>query len=303
MSHLTVFVYSRLAGIDFCSTPWGHLQHGVDGFSMFKFIGGDRYGPYISLSKENAQGITVLKADRIMQYPNADRHDSGFVSSVRSIARRHYLSSSATKPPLKYFDDRYINVAIHVRRGDIMNKHLFGSKYEFRTIHDKDYLSCARGLVEHLNSTSTISGTGRLQKRLAFHIFSDGLKEDLHALSLGITRLNVGGSPTTLHLNSLPSGSSPSAVTQALKLTFHHLVNADILIISRSSLSQAAAFLREFDVNVRSGAVVQHSSNFWERKLTLVPAAFGYSPHDTAIPHSGGALWGDIESMISAISC
>ena len=300
MSHISVFVYSRFAGIDFCSTPWGHLQHGIDGRTMFGFVGGARYGPMTAHLRQRGSGVTPIQADRIMRFPNALYRDEAFVASVRSLVREHYFASPEERPPLRFFDEAYLNVAIHVRRGDIMNSQLFGGKYEFRRVPDEAYLSCVGAILGRTNATATNPGSGsRPARPLAFHIFTDGQKHELSALAKAITRLNLGGSPTTLHESN--NRIAPEAATYALKSTFHHLVKADVLLMSRSSLSQAAAFVRPYEPKLSSyGNLLP---NGFHRGITFVPAAFGYSPRREGVEHSGGALWGDVEKLLFAIPC
>ena len=225
MSHIAVFVYSRLAGIDFCSTPWGNLQHGVDGRTMFNFIGGAFYGPHVSPFKPNQRGITVLQANRIMQYPYSARRDLPFVASVRYLVRRHYFSSTDERPRLRFFDSANRNVAIHVRRGDIMDTQLFGKKYDFRRIPDESYVSCVSAILSNATENAG-SRQGSPAKPFAFHLFSDGQKHDLGTLAKIITDLNPTGPPTELHEKL--KGANIKAATDDLKVTFHHLVSADV---------------------------------------------------------------------------
>lgn len=130
--------------------------------------------------------------------------DAYFNKDLLSLLKGRYYSTPKNKIP--YFENNVVNVAVHIRRGDVTNTGPMG-----QWKNDEYYLSIMKRIrKEH--------------PRVIFHIFSEGKEEEFTKFrSLG----------TVLHLN------------EDIKTTFHALVSADILVTSKSAFSYTAALLSD----------------------------------------------------------
>ena len=52
---MSVFSWAKLAGKPFCVTPWTRMAHGANASSMFKLVGGHRYGPITTAQTASMQ--------------------------------------------------------------------------------------------------------------------------------------------------------------------------------------------------------------------------------------------------------
>ena len=124
---------------------------------------------------------------------------------IQEELRSWYASSP--KPAL-YFQPEMLNVAVHVRRGDLMR-----GPHRSRVIPNARYvraMSEVRALFPN--------------RAVAFHIYSEGDERAGRKEFAEFLRI----SDAALHLN------------EDVFSTFHHLVSADVLILSRSSFSYLA---------------------------------------------------------------
>ena len=139
-----------------------------------------------------------------------------FHPTTRNMARRRYYAIPKPTPHL-YNTSRRI-VAIHVRRGDAMGEPL-------RYVPDEHYIECARHLAHEIGATHLAS---------AIHVFTDG---NLSTIEPILRAVRTAVQPTTsLEVHTNASGLDVTTV-------FHHLVVADVLILSKSSFSASAAAL------------------------------------------------------------
>jgi hypothetical protein len=113
--------------------------------------------------------------------------------------------------PSKYMPDpSVLNVAVHIRRGDISSlKDKDFQQWERRWISDEYYLNALQDVIRTIGEVP-----------FKVHIFSDGTEHELSAFSVVPHRI--------FHLREEPS------------VTFHALTSADILILSSSSFSICA---------------------------------------------------------------
>ncbi|KAL1518549.1 hypothetical protein AB1Y20_002838 [Prymnesium parvum] len=126
-------------------------------------------------------------------------------SGTDAIARIRAHYFATPRPALKYFAAARKTVAVHVRRGDVTPKD------EQRWTSIEQIAACVEKVLDEL------------QQPAAVHVFSDGSAEQL----AGLERFNA-----TVHLRD------------NVKAAFHHMVQADALVMAKSSLSGTAAILR-----------------------------------------------------------
>ena len=122
---------------------------------------------------------------------------------ILNLLQEIYFSSS--KPNLLY-NKNTNNIAVHIRRGDVNPQ-----KYPSRFISNQTYIDLIKKL--DLNN-STI------------HIFSEGKDSDFCDI-----------------VKSFPKTSFVMHLNENIQLTFHYLVMADVLILSKSSFSYCAALI------------------------------------------------------------
>ncbi len=113
------------------------------------------------------------------------------------------------------YDTSVFNVAIHIRRGDVL-------RVPNKFIPNEYFLR----LMTQLNTMFSVQKVQKAQK-VHYHVFSDGKKGEF-------PEFNIGDN-TFLHLDDeIPAGS-----------TLHHLIKADMLIMSKSKFSFYAGLVTE----------------------------------------------------------
>lgn len=124
------------------------------------------------------------------------------------ILRTRYWEARRKHPISCFFDTTKLNVAIHIRRGDVTSN----SSAKDRWMNMKVYTNV-------INQIRNASGDC-----VVFHIYSDGTIEDLKRL--------IDLPDIILHLQ------------EDVFSTFHHMVLADVLVASKSSFSALAGHLQ-----------------------------------------------------------
>ena len=198
----------------FCGRRWRSMQHNVNAYAMYDFVGGALYGP-------PASGSTVQIRSAALKYALDFR--------TRGLARRHY--DATAKPPLHWYTEKRLNVALHVRRGDAM---LAKYRNTTRWTGDKYYVNCIRHMAQSLDGYSGAPA--------AFHIFSDGTRSQLE--SLASDAMAFLKTDQSLHVHTARGHESRADTTRHTQMVFHHLVSADLLVAGGgSAFGRAAALL------------------------------------------------------------
>ena len=140
---------------------------------------------------------------------------------IEKIRKCYY---SNVKPDISdiYKPDKF-NVAIHVRRGDVS-----ATKYPSRYTSNEEYIRLIKNQMWPEN--------------VQFHLFSEGVKEDFEKFTIEFPNIQ-------LH------------ISENIQKTFHLLVEADHLIISKSSFCYCAALL---NINKVDGTFIK---NWWHKPL------------------------------------
>lgn len=156
---MSVFAYTIAMNVTFCTTPWTHVQHGVDALdagngaaTMFDFVGGPLYGPPALPSTRKIESL----------YSDFATYATG-----RVYEKIRALYNASPRPPLRYFtrSDGVKSIAVHVRRGDVTPKD------PERWTNVSDISSCLSKVIEEFAGANT-----------SVHIFSDGTTEQLAGL-------------------------------------------------------------------------------------------------------------------------
>lgn len=141
---------------------------------------------------------------------------------VLQIIRACYYSN-----PKPSIDDIYLpntyNVAVHIRRGDVNIQ-----KYPTRFTSNTEYIN----MLKNINIID--------KNNVVFHIVSEGNPDDFHDIIKEFPNIQ-------LHLGI------------NIQKTFHLLVKADLLIMSKSSFCYCAALLNENKIN---GTIIR---NWWHK--------------------------------------
>ena len=124
------------------------------------------------------------------------------------ILRDRYWQARQQYPVRCLFDSTQLNVAIHIRRGDVSSN----SSAKDRWADIQIYVNVINQIAEHYRHP------------VMFHIYSDGTKENLRPVT------NLPN--TVLHLRDNVFD------------TFHHMVLADVLVVGKSSFSALAGYLQ-----------------------------------------------------------
>ena len=217
---IDVFVFSVVAGRTFCHYPWWKMEHGQKPAAMFEFVGGPNWGPRACADTFAMQHYAHHKVPREWGYGESRRFAQEQLGAafIRREVRRRYLSTP--KPPLSWFTPAggaeaggaTVQIALHLRQGDIL-KH---SYHAWRRVGSDEALACVRF------ASAALGGTAASHQRL--HVMSEGEEAGVAYFdALRGPRFHV-----ELHLS------------RPLKETFHHMVEADALIMAPSGLSFAA---------------------------------------------------------------
>lgn len=151
-------------------------------------------------------------------------HEYG--DSEYSLTREFFISTynkarNVNPIPLNYKSDR-LNVAVHIRRGDLLPGRQYAD-LDSRMLPDSWYLSILR--------TITLS----TKKLVTFHIFSEG-KNGQYYSEKGIP---FSWKNALQHINC----EVIEYIDSELIKTFHHLVNADILVGSKSGMTHISGMM------------------------------------------------------------
>lgn len=166
----------------------------------------------------------ISKLERMqiaLKLENRDYGDYEYCST-RDWFINAYTNARLKNPiPLSYQKDR-LNIAVHIRRGDLLPGRQF-SDLSDRMLPDSWYIEVINSVLESIN------------RKFAIHIFSEGANGLYHS-ELGIPCKWNEYFPNTAHeIHELIDTSFTS--------TFHHLIEADILIGSKSGMTHLAAML------------------------------------------------------------
>ena len=143
-------------------------------------------------------------------------------ASTRAWFRDAYDSARKSAPIALYYQPQALNIAVHIRRGDLLPGRQF-SDLSTRMLPDRWYIEIVKLIIS------------QTKKPLSIHIFSEG-KHGLYQSEKGESfswaqYFAHSGHPVIEHID-----------TPFLE-TFHHLLNADLFIGSKSGMTHLAGML------------------------------------------------------------
>ena len=216
----SLIAYCAYKDYEYVHTPFYHMTHNDEKLPEFHNV----MNQFINLehvfkSAKNISNFELSKVHTVKEgyYVHGSLTPEFFYNKdVLEKIRKCY--NSTPKPDLSsvFYQNNY-NIAIHVRRGDVgLNRHI--SRYTSNI----DYV--------HYLKTLTFPENAQL------HIFSEGKEEDFSEFKAEFPNIRF-----QLNIN--------------IQETFHCLVKADMLVMSKSSFCYAAAILNENKVN---GHFIRH---------------------------------------------
>jgi len=210
------YFYAQKEHLKFCPTVWNSMTHDINATEMFDFVGGRNYGPIAPMN-------TYHPTDKTRMW--RDKRTVDKMYEVWDFARKQY--DSTPKPDLTWFDDEHLDIALHIRRGDVRK-----GRKRWRPL--SVYNECITSLKRFYGNSA---------KSMRFHILSEGDLADFRE----ITDVHPG---MTWHLND------------DVKLSYHHMVMADVLVPALSAFSRTAAFLSKNKVYFLEGR--KENYNVWQ---------------------------------------
>jgi hypothetical protein len=182
-------------------------------------------------SNEQIDEIAYTQVDRFIQthtelnivfrLNNKNSGDYEY-ASTRNWFVNVYSKAREPHPIPLSFNPNELNIAVHIRRGDLLPGRQF-SDLSSRMLPDAWYLEILNVVAQSTN------------RKLAIHIFSEGRDGQYHSESGAIFSWKACFQDTPYKVYE--------HIDSEFKSTFHHLLNADILIGSKSGMSHLAGML------------------------------------------------------------
>tara|TARA_Y100000768_G_scaffold378998_1_gene354125 strand:- start:2940 stop:4847 length:1908 start_codon:yes stop_codon:yes gene_type:complete len=205
----SLIAYCNYKGYTYVHTPMYRMQHNHENINDFvmqmnsfiniehKFSTIDQLSNYEkSIIHEHKEGPFVHGSFSPEYFYN---------SYVLDLFREMYFSKQ--KPEL-YYNKDFVNIALHIRRGDVSMKN---TRHISRYTSNEHYIE----LLKKMDLNNSI-----------IHIFSEGTEKDFEDI-----------------VTNFPNNNFVMHISKEIKLTFHHLVMADVLVLSKSSFSYCAGLL------------------------------------------------------------
>jgi hypothetical protein len=175
----------------------------------------------LPLFDEFSKAEVELQKKIILSYANQSvvffsEQDQGYADQFGVIdsLQEKFFNSPSRKMDQLIFDSKFINICIHIRRGDILNGR-----------ENKDFLMRWQGNEYFLNVLRSIIAQITSKKPIAIYLISQGSTDDF---------VEFCQFPNLQFCSNLPAMNS-----------FLHMVFADILITSKSSFSYKPALLNK----------------------------------------------------------
>ncbi|MEH2163380.1 MAG: hypothetical protein V7K38_20680 [Nostoc sp.] len=216
---LSTILFAHELGIQYVHTPFRNIAHNDNNDLNFEHkweisinIGFNE----LSINQIDLNEITVICVNNITQVEIKDNtlyviphcHEFTKINPnkySKLLERFFYKYEKAPTKSSLYFDSAKINIAIHIRRGDVIKD-------------DKDRYTANCFYTKIITQLSDL--LNELELEHTFHLYSEGIIEEFSEFN---------DDNIILHLNECPF------------TTFHHLVSADVLVMAKSAFSYSAA--------------------------------------------------------------
>jgi len=232
MALISVYIFAAFTNRTFCASPFAAVGHftrrgrvvELDAQDLYNFVGGPSFGPI-------AAPTTPAKFSAAPELLSSHAYGAVPYHQVTDLTRRYY-DAAGRKPALYHFQRGRYNVVLHLRAGDVTPG---STPHAVRELNNRSkwipsakVASCVRTVMQGAPQSAML------------HVFSQGNLSEFGFLERWKPVLHVEA-PT----NAATARADAASVTASIKSAFHHMVEADSLIIARSSLSIAAGFLNK----------------------------------------------------------
>lgn len=218
---MSTILYAHDFGLQYVHTPFKKISHNLKNNSKWEeicesfFNLGDSEKKIEDINLENLNVVKLNQLKRFMRKKNTlyvvkhchhyvDRFPDNYLNLINKFSKKYYLSDKDKYA--NHFNSKKINIAIHIRRGDVSsnkNKKRYTSNKKIILLLKKILL-----IFEELSVETSV------------HIYSQGILDDFEELK----EMDL-----EFHLNN------------SLFTTFNSLVSTDMLIMAKSSFSYIAA--------------------------------------------------------------
>jgi hypothetical protein len=224
---MSTILFARDSGLTYVHTPFNKIAHNTDNDSEWECKWENFFNlgkGEVSIDDVKESGIEVInlselsklslhKSNTLYRVSQCHKYANLFpdrYSNLTDSFKAKYLASDKTHYSLHILPQK-INIAVHIRRGDINSSGLNSIRYT-----DNDFIAkIVRQIVENLSRSGL---------DVCINLYSQGKIEDFCELQ----NLNVN-----------------FFLDQCVFTTFNSLVNADILVMSKSTLSYTAGLLSD----------------------------------------------------------
>ena len=205
----SLIAYCYYKGYTYVHTPMYRMHHNDEHIKDFpnymnSFINIEN--KFSTVNQLSNFDTSIVHKKKEGAFVHGSLHPEYFYNDdVLDLFREIYFSR--TKPLLTY-DNKYKNIAVHIRRGDVNR-----TKYPSRFTTNKQYID----LLKKINLDNSI-----------IHIFSEGNETDFQDI-----------------VSEFPNNKVVMHINEEIQLSFHHLVMSDILVLAKSSFSYCAGLLNK----------------------------------------------------------
>lgn len=219
-ARISTMILARLKGMTYAHTPVSDVAHRPEGMPEAEWA--REWEEFFNLGAGELQAADLNYPLRAVAKPHrfwprsrclhvvphshrlTNHHPEAWAAISPALREKYHLTP---KPDLPGFDDGRVQIAVHLRRGDV------ASTGEFAQWFTPDEV-----IVKRLEQVLELTGKERASVRL----FSEGKPEDFAAF------IDLGA---TLHLD------------EDVFTTFHQLVSSDVLIMAKSTFSYLSAII------------------------------------------------------------
>tara|TARA_B100000927_G_scaffold151811_1_gene122352 strand:+ start:2117 stop:4018 length:1902 start_codon:yes stop_codon:yes gene_type:complete len=205
----SLIAYCNYKGYTYIHTPMYKMHHNdenIDNFPTYMNNFINIEHKFKTFEQLSNYDKSIIHKQKEGPFVHGSLHPEYFYNEkVLNLFREMYFSKD--KPHINY-NECFKNIALHIRRGDVNQ-----NKYPSRFISNEEYIT----LLKKIDLSNSI-----------IHIFSEGKNEDFQDI-----------------INYFPENNFEMHLNENIQKTFHYLVMADILVLSKSSFSYCAGLLNK----------------------------------------------------------
>ena len=213
---VSIWAYCKLNDVKYVHTPFFKMEHNYEKDDMFETQWEQFFNlGYNELQLSDVDESELQSVEKMHDYFEKENSVDLYDKVKDEFRKKYYM----TKKPNLIYDENYINVAVHVRRGCI-----YGRKHRFRKrgTSDEYFIS----LMEKLNKEKT-------EKPYKFYIITQS-KTAKRGFRMKSPKNMFDNFKKLDHLNT------ELLIDGCPFFDFHHLISADVLITSKSSFPYVA---------------------------------------------------------------